>query len=315
MAEKGFRRNWNRPGCGIVVGITLLLAAAFVGGIYWLASNALSCPFDRYYCVALKINGTPRVGNPVELVVNVRSASVSNTEAEISLDLPPGVAVVDGEPIWRVEVPGEGKSVSAVWLEVTQPGEWAVTVYATPVEGQFGNSETIYLSGSEGKGKSSLNPSPNHWISPNQAQNYPLIEPDERYQGVLVISDNPRLDGEVTITHIVTANVDIPDAVIGLDYPPMGFQVQDVVLPIPVSREPVISMGDVAWRGQLQAGQPLSLSARFRITETGSGYVSGYLNLVDQTASGQTRVVQSFTSAAYLSVNEYTGTYQIISVP
>jgi hypothetical protein len=298
-------------GCGMAIVIgALLLAGGLYGAYRWL-SERLPCSLDTYLCVKLDVRGRPRVGTPVELEIDIRNQSVSDQRVDVYIDLPPGVRLEGREPHWGIEIPGEGKFVTDARLVVIQPGEWTVTVHAIPSSGGFGDSMTIYLSGSQEKGRVSNKASPNNWYAPAQAMAYRVIEPDERFRGTIELSGTPSLDGEVTIIFTVSPMADIPDVVIGLETPPYGFEAVEVLPPDPETKEPISTLGSAAWRGALHTGQPVTLNVVYQISRTGSGYVSGYLETIEGSTSGNTTITIYTLAVAYLSVNEYAGSYRI----
>ena len=260
-------------------------------------------------CVRLSASDEPRVGNPIQLKIDVtrRFASASKTElTTVRVKLPPEVELLDGDLEWQTDLSVTEKSTRILTIEVNQPGEWKIDVEAYSALGSW-TSDSLYLLSSATVGYASEKQSPNNWSNqahPEIAFNTP--HDDERFSGVLTLSGPPRLDQEITVTYTFTTLIALQDVDITIVFPPLGFEVVSVTPTQSVS----ILETQVSWRGDLESNQSMSLMVTFKITDVGRGHVhaSSFVYLAEGSFAPT-------ASAVYLEVNEYTGSFTRIEIP
>lgn len=257
--------------------------------------------FGRGLCVRLFVDGDSRVGKIATLRVEIDPRGLQ-TSAEVKLNLPSGIELVQNSPNWQEEFPSGKRSSRSIAIRVIQPGEWEINVWAYAKHyGAYGN-DTIYIRSSAAISEVSDRPLPNNWQSPAKPMlAWPASQMDERFSGALVFSGEPRLGQSLTITYTVVATESVQDVSFVFLFPPQGFEIMQVQFP-EGARNIYKYSGQFSWVSNLPSAQPINFVATFRITDVGSGYVVGFL----QTPNGAVAPAN-----AYLKVNPFAGNVEL----
>lgn len=284
--------------------IILTVVSAYILFCGWCIFTAYAeftwitrCMFGHGLCVRLFVEGDTRLDKVAILRVEIEPRGLQ-TSAEVRLELPAGIELVQNSPTWQQQFPLGKRSSHSVPIRVTQPGEWEIKawVYATQYGGY--GTDTIYIRSSATRSEVSDRPLPNNWQAPAKPMVvWQAAQRDDRLSGTLTCSGEPRLGHSLTVTYTVVAMESIPDASFVFLFPPLGFELVQVEFPED-ARSMYKYSGQFSWISNLSSMQPMNFVATFRITDMGSGYVVGYIH----TPNGA--LAQAI---AHMKVNQFAG--------
>lgn len=290
--------------------IIIVSALAFIlviVGYFYIQNSRWNC-FNRPACIRFEIIGEPRVGNPVQLKVEVtQPRNAGGSKATITLNLPPEIEVIDGVSQWETDLSINEISSQILTVQVNESGEWEIQAEAFIHAGAW-DSEDFFIISSPTIGKSSEKISPNNWFTQSM-KDTPSIYPDfdERFDATLTFSNTPMLNEEFTVTYTFTTKIYLEDLYLGIAFPPRGFRIVSVT---PLQEEYGITENQVSWRGRLAANKSISLMITFKIIDVGRGNINAF-SAVYLEEFGFTPTA----SSGYLEVTRYTSRYEIYKYP
>ncbi|MFH1181720.1 MAG: hypothetical protein V1702_02060 [Candidatus Woesearchaeota archaeon] len=261
----------------------------------------------------LSLSGKPLLNTPVTLTLNFKSlANGSNTSAKI--ELPEGFELVSGNLEWHGNLSkNEERKIEAV-VKSTKVGYTQLSGTAISIKPgyTFGDSDIIYVEVTPHDAIIGSKPE-NNWYDSTWIQGFAASENNEQINSELIISQNPQLNQEFTITYRVTPSIDLPDpqrTQMSLVFPPKAFKV--VAVQFPDGGTTYKRDTQLSWRGSINKDQTVEIKATFKIIDTGWGSVRGGLNV--QQPSGGINFIQD-TKIAELYLDKYTGNYTVRAEP
>jgi len=264
-----------------------------------------SSPLQSGLCLLEK----PILNNPVTLLYKFKSVTPApNTVAKI--ELPESFVLVRGNPEWRGNLTENQEQSFEVIIKSTKVGYYQLKASVLN-EGEgypFGDVDVIDIEITPNDAILDSRPK-NNWYHPAQGQAIPVAENNQAINSQLIISNNPELNKEITVTYRVTPTIDIPDpqrTQLSLVFPPKGFKV--INSEFPSGGKTYKHDTQLSWKGSIDRNQTVEIKATFRITDTGQGSIYGSLNV--QQGSGITKFMQD-AKIAELYVDKYGGTFTL----
>jgi hypothetical protein len=271
----------------------------------------------------LEFADRPLLNTPASLSLHFRFAEdVTDARARIEF-IPEGLEVLRGSPQWQGSLKAGEDGLIQVTLKVTQPGYYQVigVVEADKAGQKVWLEDRVYV---EVSWEDAVfgSQSPNEWGRSQVA--IPVDDDRGLIQSELVITPEPALGEEFTLTYRVTPRIDlsheqvymligVPQEFAALNetqmvqMPLKGLQVVKVVFPPYGESFP----DSLAWRGALSKGQTVEIKVTFKVLAAGWGYVYGNLNL--QAGGALAQFVQD-TIVVEIHVDQYGG-YVVEVVP
>lgn len=256
----------------------------------------------------LSLSDKPLLNTPVTLTLSFKSIiNTINTFAKI--ELPEGFELVSGNLEWQGDLKKDEEEKIEVVVKSTKVGYYQLkgSIGSRQQNSAFSDSNIIYVEVSQNDAIIGSEPE-NNWFKPAQSQSVPLAENNEQIQSELIISQNPELNKEFTITYRLTPLIDIPDpqrTQMSLAFPPKAFEVVNAQFP---EGGEIYNESQLTWKGSINQGQTIEIKATFKVINTGWGSVYGYLNV--QPSGEITNLIQD-AKIADLYVDKYTGSFTI----
>lgn len=252
----------------------------------------------------LSLSDKPLLNTPVTLTLSFKSIlDAPNTSAKI--ELPEGFELVNGNLEWQGDLKENENQKIEVVVKSTKGGYYQLnsSVISKQQDSTLGDNDIIYVEVSQNDAIIGSRPE-NNWVEPAQGQTVPLAENNEQIQSELIISQNPELNKEFTITYRLTPSINIPDpqrTQMSLIFPPKAFEI--VSIQFPEGGETYRYKSQLSWKGSINKGQTVEIKATFKVINIGWGLVYGNLNV--QPSGEITSLIQDVKTAD-LYVDKYT---------
>ena len=251
----------------------------------------------------------PLLETPIPLALTFKSVTPApNTEAKI--ELPDNFELVSGTPTWSGNLEANEEQKIEVVIKSKKVGYYRLTgsAISRQGEGYFGKTAVIDIEIAPDDAIAGSKPK-NNWYEPAQGQAVPVAENNQAINSQLLISNNPELNREFTVTYRITPQIDLPDpqrTQMALVFPPKAFEI--VKVEFPQGGETYKSNTQLSWKGSVSKNQTIEIKATFRVINTGQGSVYGNLNV--QQGGGVTKFIQD-AKIADLYVDKYSGNFTL----
>ncbi len=196
----------------------------------------------------LTMLGTPALNQPVEIVFVVTSLLEQDVpNSTVQVVLPEGFVLLDGDLTWEGTLPQKGTVKLNAKIEAVRTGEWKITGGLTDIQNSFFNWNFLYVEVFEMTGRFSHLPFEQLQQTIGGEKMSAPINLD------LSISGKPSLNQIVVVTLTATPKVEAPNSTLEI-LVPKGF---------------VVVSGDIFWKGTIDKGATISLSAQIKPVKTG----------------------------------------------
>ncbi len=257
----------------------------------------------------LSLSEKPLLNTPVTLTLSFKSATTArNTSAKI--EIPEGFELVSGSLEWQGDLNKDEEQKIEIIVKSTKVGYYQLggSAISRQQDGVFGDGDTIYAEVSQNDAIIGSKPE-NNWYGQSQGQSVPLAENNEQIQSELIISQNPGLNKEFTVTYRLTPSINIPDpqrTQMSLVFPPKAVEV--VSVQFPKGGTTYKHGSQLSWKGSINKDETVEIKATLKVINTGWG--SGYGNLNVQPSGDIASLIQD-VKFFELYVDKYTGSFTI----
>jgi hypothetical protein len=240
----------------------------------------------------------PLINKPVTLAYSF-SSFLPGKNCSAKIILPDGFKLVSGNPEWNGEIAGQEKSFEIV-VKAARAGYYQLQASLAAEETGYtlASSDTLFVEVTPEDAVIGSRPE-NHWEIPGQGVVFAgPFDKGKNLESSLEISDNPRLNKEITVTYRIKPRIQLW-AQLSLAAPPNAFEIVNVTYP---AGGEVLSSGKmIMWKGTIPQNKTVELQVRYRITAYGSGMVYGAMH-------DRMRGIND-VKAADLYLDKYTGYY------
>jgi hypothetical protein len=219
----------------------------------------------------LEFEDTPLLGKPARLTFSFEF-SEDKTGVAAQIHLPDGVKLIEGDPVWKGDLPQSEEKVLELAIQVNEPGHYQIEGTVDVSKGYPPKvRDTVDMEVTPQETYLETRPA-NHW---EQQIGYALPNNQEQLSSELVIEPKPGLGEIFTITYRVKPLIEVyPQSMqSNLSLPENAFDVMDVQYP--EGGETRQSDLQFTWLGSPHKGEMIEIKLTLKPISTGWGFVIG----------------------------------------